>query len=230
MLFAGRVIRPLAASIDVDGTDNADGTDNVDGADGTDNKMPADEVPGVASWVSSFVVDHVRTEEPPSPSRLSRSFGTWRVFAPDRHPLAEPLRAALTESGTGDGVLLCLPDSGEDHLALILAAGKAAAASPGHRFVVVQHRFGAAAFARTLHLAAPSLPTTVVDLVDPAPTDPVELADAVRRVVAEVAATSGFTEVYHDRDGTRTVPVLRALPRQAGVIVSSPLGTTDVLL
>jgi enediyne polyketide synthase len=95
---------------------------------------------------------------------------------------------------------------------------------------VVGHRFGAAAFARTLHLAAPSLPTTVVDLADPAPEDPARLATAVRRVVAEVAATTGFTEVRYDVEGHRRVPVLRALPRQAGVIVSSPLGTTDVLL
>jgi enediyne polyketide synthase len=152
------------------------------------------------------------------------------VFAPPGHPLTDPLCAALDVAQIGDGVLLCLPDSGEDHIPLILEAGRAAAAPPGRRFVIVQHRLGAAALARTLHLAAPSVATTVVGLADPAPGDPGQVATAVRRVVAEVVATTGFTEVRYDADGNRTVPVLRAVPRPAGVIVSSPLGDDDVLL
>ncbi|HEY3608435.1 MAG TPA: polyketide synthase dehydratase domain-containing protein [Pseudonocardiaceae bacterium] len=185
-----------------------------------------EDIPGIQSWVAPFAVEYVRTAVPPQLAYTPEP-STWSVFAPSGHPLGGPLCAALTATGIGDGVLLCLPDSGEDHLPLILDAGRAAAARPGLRFVVVQNRLGAAALARTLH---PAGATTVVGLADPAPDAPGETAAAVRRVVAEVLATTGFVEVRYDADGNRTVPVLRAVPRQAGVIVSSPLGDTDVLL
>jgi hypothetical protein len=214
VLLAGRVIRPLPEYVGLH-----------------EEPEPQDigEVPGIEPWVAPFAVDYVRTAEPPRRAH-TRKPGTWTVFAPPGHPLADPLCAALDVAGIGDGVLLCLPNSGEDHIPLILEAGRAAAAPPGRRFVIVQHRLGAAALARTLHLAAPSVATTVVGLADPAPGDPGPVATAVRRVVAEVVATTGFTEVRYDADGNRTVPVLRAVPRPAGVIVSSPLGDTDVLL
>ncbi|HEX4721466.1 MAG TPA: polyketide synthase dehydratase domain-containing protein [Pseudonocardiaceae bacterium] len=204
VLFAGRVVRPIAP----------------------EHPASGEEVPGVAPWVFTFAVDHVLVDEPPSPQRGDTASGTLAVFAPEGHPLAEPLATALVAAGMGDGVLLCLPASGADHLALI----RAAAVAPGHRFVVVQHRFGATAVARARHEAEPGRPATVVDLADPTPDDPVVLALAVRRVVAEVAATTGFAEARYDAYGNRTVPRLRPLPRPAGVIMSSPLGTTDVLL
>jgi polyketide synthase-like dehydratase family protein/KR domain-containing protein/polyketide synthase family protein/beta-ketoacyl synthase-like protein len=214
VLLAGRVIRPLLEYV---------------GLHQEPEPQDIGEVPGIEPWVAPFAVDYVRTAEPPRRAH-TRKPGTWTVFAPSGHPLADPLCAALDVAGIGDGVLLCLPNSGEDHIPLILEAGRAAAAPPGRRFVIVQHRLGAAALARTLHLAAPSVATTVVGLADPAPGDPGPVATAVRRVVAEVVATTGFTEVRYDADGNRTVPVLRAVPRPAGVIVSSPLGDTDVLL
>jgi enediyne polyketide synthase len=51
--------------------------------------------------------------------------------------------------------------------------------------------------------------------------------EAVARVVAEVASTTGFREVSYQSDGTRLVPVLRPFtPRPAG----QPLSDADVLL
>jgi enediyne polyketide synthase len=170
------------------------------------------EVPGVAAWVRAFAVDHV--ERPVPASVVDSEPGGWRVYAPDGHPLAEPLRAALAD--VGDGVLLCLPQDGEDHVPLMLAAAKAAADAP--RFVVVHHRLGAAGLARTFYLETPTVPTTVVNIL---PTEA-----AVARVVAEVRANRGFAEVTYDGD-TRTVPVLRAV---TPVGDAKPLTQADVLL
>jgi enediyne polyketide synthase len=188
------------------------------------------EVPGVAAWVRPFTAEHVAGHRPVVEVGTGPA-GEWSVHAPAGHLLAEPLRAALAEAGIGDGVLLCLPDSGEEHIELFLAAGQAAVSAPaGTRFVIVQHRLGASGLARTLHLEAPSVPTTVVGLADPAPAHPEAVADAVPRVVSEVAATSGFVEVRYDAEGTRTVPVLRPLPAPAEPGRTPPLGESDVLL
>jgi enediyne polyketide synthase len=176
-------------------------------------------VAGVDAWVRPFRVDLVTTPAPARPG--TEPDGDWRVYAPDGHPLAEPLRAALSRAGVGGGVLVCLPPACQEaDLALALTAAQAAAAGPpGGRFVVVQHGRGAAGIARTLRLEAPGVRTTIVD------TPPVPAA--VDRVVAEVAATTGFAEVCHDLSGTRRVPLLRPLsPRPGG----SVLGADDVLL
>ncbi|MFC5058310.1 type I polyketide synthase [Saccharothrix xinjiangensis] len=176
------------------------------------------EVPGVAPWVRPFLVRHV--ERPLAPVAPGAP-GDWSVHAPEGHPLAEPLRAALP----GDGVLLLLPPEGGDaHVGLFLAAARDALAS-GRRVAVVQHELGASGLARTLHLEAPHLPVTVVDL---APELIGPDTDAVARVVAEVAATTGFSQVRYDRDGTRSVPVLTAVPARGAA--GTPLEPGDVLL
>ncbi|MBM7774512.1 enediyne polyketide synthase [Actinokineospora baliensis] len=169
---------------------------------------PAGEVPGVAPWVHPFAV----TRQPqPRPEVVVTAGSTqWTVFAPDGHPLAEPLRAALAESDLGDGVLLCLPASGERHPELILAAGRAALA--GARLVVAHGRYGAAGLARTLHLEAPAVAVTVVELADPEPATAAGVRDAVTRVVEETALTTGYTEAHYATDGTRTVPAMAPLP------------------
>ncbi|MEV7039113.1 SDR family NAD(P)-dependent oxidoreductase [Amycolatopsis sp. NPDC051061] len=200
-----------------------------------DGTSGAGEVPGVEPWVRSFAVDYV--ERPRPGADLGSAVGAtheWTVFAPDGHPLAEPLRAALASAGVGDGVLLCLPaDCGADHLGLFLDAGRAALAAPtGTRFVVVQRGLGAAGLARTLRLEDPSTRTTIVDLDDIVPSGDA-LADAVSTVVAEVAATTDFAEVRYTADGRRTVPMLEARQaRQARTVEpgTSPLGEGDVLL
>jgi acyl transferase domain-containing protein len=189
-----------------------------------------DEVPGYAPWVRPFSVVHVPADRP-SPVARTGSPGTWTLHAPPDHPLAEPLRAALVDAQVGDGVLLCLPASGATHADLFLRAGQeAAGAGPGTRFVVVQQDFGAAGLARTLHLERPAIHTTVVGLADATRSSADAVEAAVTRVVADVAATTGFTEVRYTDDGTRTIPVLRALPDQVEQRPDSPLGPDDVLL
>jgi enediyne polyketide synthase len=186
------------------------------------------EVPGVAQWVRPFSVDYVETARPVAQPDDDVEPGEWTVYAPDGHSLAEPLRAALASAGLGGGVLLCLPPDGESHYELMLEAGKAALDST--RFVVVQQRFGASGVARTLHLEAPAVRTTVIVLADVLPSDPVAAEEAVARVVAEAAATTGFTEVRYDVSGVRTVPILRALPLPSAAPAGSPLDSGDVLL
>lgn len=179
-----------------------------------DGERDRGEVPGVAPWVRPFLVEHVERE---LVGVAPGAVGEWTVYAPDGHPLAEPLKAGLP----GDGVLLLLPPEGGDaHVGLFLAAARDVLAS-GRRLAVVQHRLGASGLARTLHLEAPHIPVTLVDLADG--------TDAVRRVAAEVAATTGFSQARYDADGVRTVPVLRAVPGpvEPG---STPLGPDDVLL
>ncbi|WP_433259931.1 SDR family NAD(P)-dependent oxidoreductase [Actinosynnema sp. CS-041913] len=180
----------------------------------------AGEVPGVAPWVRPFSVEYVEQATPVS-TVDGHAPAQWTVHAPDGHPSAGRLRDALAHAGIGDGVLLYLPPDGEDHVEVIVAAGREAVA--GSRFVLVQHRLGAAGLARTLHLENPAVHTTVVDLAERT-----SLRDAVSRVVAEAVATTGFSEVRYDESGVRTVPVLRPLADTAPV--GTPLTTQDVLL
>ncbi|HWM07010.1 MAG TPA: SDR family NAD(P)-dependent oxidoreductase, partial [Actinophytocola sp.] len=190
------------------------------------------EVVGFAPWVRPFSVDYVPTARPSL--NLGGAAGNWSLFAPPGHPLAERLRAALVEAGLGGGVLLCLPANGEPHVDLFLKAGQAAVAKGSNsRFVVVQQDLGASGLARTLHLEHPSVTTTVIELANAAPTGPADIETAVGRVVGDVAATVGYTEVRYTADGTRTLPVLRALPDlgpEAEQVGESPLTTGDVLL
>jgi enediyne polyketide synthase len=176
-------------------------------------------VAGVRSWVRPFRTDWVPGPDLPAPA--GEPPGDWRVYARDGHPLAEPLRRALAQAAVGGGVLVCLAAGcPEPELELALLAAKAAVTQPpGHRFVVVQQGRGAAAIAKTARLEATDLRTTVVDT----PLTPA----AVERIVAEVAATTGFREVRYDAAGTRLVPVLRPVTVKPG---AAPLTADDVLL
>ena len=130
--------------------------------------------------------------------------------------------------------LLCLPsDCDERHITLMLDAARAALAHAGpSRFVVVQDRRGAAGLAKTLHLEAPTVATCVVTLPIPGEMPAEAAADAVRRIMADVAATTGFSEICYDEAGTRRVPVLR--PADIGAHGAThdqlPIGAGDVLL
>ncbi|MEU9516010.1 type I polyketide synthase [Micromonospora sp. NPDC048169] len=178
-------------------------------------------VTGAADWVRSWRVDLDERDVPAAAGVEQR--GSWQVHAPAEHPLAEPLRAALERGDVGGGVLVLLPtDCEEADLAEALAGARAAVTgASGGRFVLVQHGRGAAGLAKTLHLEAPHIRTTVVHIA-PEP-------DAVDRIVAEVAGTTSFTEAWYEADGTRRVPVLRPLPVSAER-TEAALDESDVLL
>ncbi|WP_422647521.1 type I polyketide synthase [Actinoalloteichus caeruleus] len=198
-----------------------------------DDDHQTGEAAGVGPWVRAFALRHVPEPRPAAPAPPAAPTATnWAVHAPPGHRLAEPLRAALSAAGLGDGVLLALPgEGGEDQVGRILAAGRAAAtAAPGTRFVVVQRDLGASGLAKTVHLEART-PTTVVELPDVEPDDPHDLARTVDRVVGEVAATTAYTEVRYDAHGVRTVPVLTArVPTAPTATTTAPLDATDVLV
>ncbi|GAB3463384.1 type I polyketide synthase [Actinophytocola sediminis] len=204
--------------------------DMIDQLDQTaqDGATGPNQIPGFAPWVRPFSVDYLPATRASLPIGLG-SGGTWSLHTPPGHPLAERLRAALVDAGVGDGVLLCLPASGESFVDLFLRAGQQAVSTPDTRFVVVQQDLGASGLARTLHLEHPSVRTTVITLADTTPTGPAEIEAAVSRVVGDVAATAGFAEVRYTAEGTRTVPVLRSLPEIAAS-GATPLAAGDVLL
>lgn len=198
--------------------------------DGDNNSGGTVEVAGVAQWVRPFSVDYVPAGAPRVDVGTG-PVGHWQVFAPAGHPLADRLQVALAEAGIGDGVLLCLPDDGEEHVELFLKAGKTAVVAPaGTRFVVVQHRLGASGLARTVFLEASGVPTTIVTLPDLAPSSAAAVDEAVRRVITEAAATTAFSEVRYDVGGQRTVPVMRVLQPPAEPRTGTPLDGSDVLL
>ncbi|NLU79176.1 SDR family NAD(P)-dependent oxidoreductase [Micromonospora sp. HNM0581] len=189
---------------------------------------PEPIIPGVAPWVRAFTVDLVPTEV--GPRAGAPADGGWQAFTAGHVPLAEPLRTALQRARVGGGVLLCLPADGQpEHIPVMLRAARAAVTQgTAVRFVTVGERRNAAGLAKTLHQEHPEIATTVVTL--PLSNEPSQdvLADRVSRVVDDVAATEGFSEVHYDVDGNRHVPVLRpaALPPSDG----PGLGEGDVLL
>jgi enediyne polyketide synthase len=187
--------------------------------------QPADttgpsHVDGAGPWARAWRVD---LDEAPLPPRIGGpESGTWRVYADPAHPLAQPLRRALESAQLGTGVLVCLPEvcTEADLEYALRGVHDVLGGSPGDRFVLVEHGYGAAGLAKTLRLEAPHLRVTIVHAAPGTDLD---------RVVAEVAATTGFTEAYHDGDGVRRVPTLRALPVRPAR-TEAPLGTDDVML
>jgi enediyne polyketide synthase len=171
--------------------------------------------PGVGPWVRAFAVDRRETAVPGRAA--PRSAGSWRVVGD--HPAAGALREALEAAELGEGVLVVVA-SGTDRLATLRAGADAVLTGKDvTRCVIVQDGPGAAGFAKTLHLEAPWVATTVVTvpLGDPA---------APGLVAADAAATSRFREVIHD-GGARREPVLAPVDPHG---TDLPLGADDVLL
>jgi enediyne polyketide synthase len=196
--------------------------------------LPGDADPGppagIAPWVRAFAVELV--EAPVRPRATAWDGGEWQVLASPGHPLKEALADALRRARLGDGVALCLPPQcGAEQAGLMLRAARAALAHDGTcRFVVVGDERGAAGLAKTLHLEAPAVPTTVVTLTLPPGLSPARAGELAEMVAADVAATTGFSEVHHDESGTRRVPVLRPVTDLAAADAPLPLGVGDVLL
>jgi enediyne polyketide synthase len=191
----------------------------------------ADVAPaGIEPWVRAFSVESVK--EPRRSRTAAQAGGEWQVFAPPGHPLRDALASGLRSARLGDGVALCLPaDCGTSHIGVMLAAARAALAHDGPcRFVTVQDERGAAGLAKTLHLEAPAVPTTVVTLPLPADMTAARAAELADAIVADVAATTGFSEVHYDGSGMRTVPVLRPVADLADHDGPLPIGGGDVLL
>ncbi|MEV0401515.1 type I polyketide synthase [Actinoallomurus sp. NPDC050550] len=199
-------------------TELADVLDTLAESGGGAPEMPV--VEGAASWVRAFSIDLDEIALPARDEEPAGAAGEWRVFAPDGHPFAALLARALREARIGDGVLVCLPrDCTETDLGTVLAGARAAL--DGSRLVLVQHGRGAAAIAKTLRLEDPRVRVTVVTV----PWD----AEAVPWIVAEAAATAGFSEARYDPAGVRRVPTLRPLPVRPARTVA-PLGADDVVL
>ena len=166
----------------------------------------SEEIPaGVDSWIRPFTLELVARALPRRvmPSVVS---GGWQVFAPDAHPLAEPLRQAFAGCGEGKGVVVCLPPgANEEHIGLLLEGARALARDKvDARFVLVQHGGGAAAFARTLKLEMPQVTTVIVDVPHNNPA-------ASAWIVAETLAADGYAEAYYDATGVRRELVWRHL-------------------
>ena len=178
--------------------------------------------PGIDTWVRCFTVELVERER--RRTGPNQTYSGWRVYAPDDHPLAEPLRHAFGSEKRSGGVVVCLsPDPDDCQMQLLLDGVHAALENPSEgRFVLVQHGGGAAAIARTLHLEARALDVAVVDL-------PLDHPAAVDWILAEALAVSGFCEAHFDRAGTRREPELHLLPPPKDP-PRSPLGPQDVLL
>ena len=178
--------------------------------------------PGIDVWVRCFTVKLVERER--RRTGTDETYRGWRVFAPNDHPLAEPLRHAFQGKKRSGGVVVCLPpEPDEGELQLLLDGVHAALEDPSEgRFVLVQHGGSAAAVARTLHLEARALDVAVVDL-------PLDHPAAVDLVLAEALAVSGFCEAHYDQAGTRREPELHPLPPSEDQ-PTIPLGPRDVLL
>ncbi|OKK14307.1 erythronolide synthase [Streptomyces sp. CB00455] len=189
------------------------------GAEQNDEAPPV--VAGAATWARPFAVDLDEIARPRTAP--TEAGGSWELFAPEGGAHAERLRQELEQAGVGSGVLAVLPKgiSQEQMFQILDVAKSALTGRRDRRFVLVQDGRGAAGLAKTLYLEAPHLRTTIVHTPM---TD-----DAVERVLAEVAATTRFTEVHYDEDGVRRVPTLRALPA-AQEREDAPLNASDVLL
>jgi enediyne polyketide synthase len=187
---------------------------------------------GIEPWVRAFSTELVA--EPARPRVTAWAGGDWQVFAPPGHPLKDVLAQALRAAQLGDGVALCLPrECGTEHISLMLKAARAALAHDGPcRFVTVQDERGAAGLAKTLHLEAPAVPTTVITLPFGAELSAARAVELAHAIAADVAATTGFREVYYDQWGARSVPVLRPVAGLGGGGVGGkpPLTSGDVLL
>ena len=183
---------------------------------------------GVDSWVRSFVVEFMETKRP-APVKPTRENGAcgWQIFAPERHPLAASLTKKFTNAG-GRGVVVCLPvEPAEAQVALLLdGARSVASAKAPTTFVLVQHGWGGAGFARTLHLETPGLATVVINV-------PAVHRKSVEWILAEAAAANGYREAHYDEDGRRWEPKLKLNPSSFATNHTDagfPLGAGDVLL
>ncbi|WP_328436279.1 type I polyketide synthase [Streptomyces sp. NBC_00444] len=189
--------------------------------DGADNNA-GDDLAGISTWVRPFAVEHIPSPLPPG--SYEEQPGRWEVFAPPAESLTDTVRQQLEAAPVGDGVLLVSGASADEDLAVIYARMVNAArlaVERNTRLVVVNREHSASALAKTVHLEAPAVRTTIVDLAGGLAPD-----QAAQLVCSEVAATSSFREVSYDADARRTEPVLRELTTEHDAY---PIGAGDVV-
>lgn len=205
----------------------AEAIDDMARQDGDSPAESADDLVGVDMWVRPFTVELVTSSVSPVADDNEDKPGRWRVFAPRDDRLAAAIQQQLDTSRLSDGVILRLGapaiESAETAIDRMLIAARSAI-SDGVRFVVIDDGNGrdAAALAKTAHLEAPTLRTTVIHAAaDLAP------EHVARLVCADIAATRTFREVHYSPDGNRTEPVLRELTLDSALL---PLDASDVVV
>ncbi|MBF6331918.1 type I polyketide synthase [Nocardia transvalensis] len=183
-----------------------------------------DTLTGVDVWVRPFTVALESRSLPPS-GRAAVA-GRWQVFAPEADRLAAAIERRLDGANLGDGVVLLLGSRAREPetaaIERMLTAAHAAIDRQAHLVVVDDGRGrDAAALAKTVHLEAPTVRTTVVHAATGSA--PQHIAD---RLCDDIAATTTFREVVYTSDGDRAEPVLRelaldpaGLPLDAGDVV-----------
>lgn len=190
---------------------------------GTVSTSDDDRVPeGVDSWVRAFAVELVQRplRDLKSPTRK----GQWEVITFTEDSFSESLQHKFAACESDGGIVVCLPpDPDEAIVSRLLEAGKSVIGKrEPTKFVLVQGRKGAAAFARSLHLEAPNVTTCVVSLPRTHP-------NAAEWVFTEAMGAEGYAEAIYDENGRRYQPVARPLPISS-LENALPLGDNDLLV
>ncbi|WP_205859526.1 type I polyketide synthase [Phycicoccus flavus] len=182
-----------------------------------------EEAPGAGPWVRAFAVRTVPASEPRPVNREAGEEGGWHVVG--RLPgSVSDLPAALRARLPGGGVLLApglVP--GQERAKALHEAGVAALSGVSRLVTLDDADHGGAGLAKTLHLEHPETTVTVLQL--PAGTVPDGI---VEHLADDVAATSGFSEVWYDEAGGRSTPVLAPVPLSRDGDMG--LGADDVIL
>lgn len=193
------------------------------GRSGAAKKRGNEPPVGLDSWVRPFIVKWVQAA--PLLVREETAANTnsqWMVIGEETRPLLGELRQRFAHEN-GKGVVLCLGDAREKIPPLLLEAARHLLKEEGsRRFVLVQHGWRGAGFARSLHLEHPAISVVILTL-------PFDHPEAGAWVQRELAARAAFSEVRIDESGTRWEPRLE-IPPSSKTGGNLPLLSEDVLL
>ncbi|HAC64426.1 MAG TPA: beta keto-acyl synthase, partial [Cyanothece sp. UBA12306] len=189
----------------------------------TKDIKPKERLPlGVDSWIRTFTVDLVKYPLNTSLPIPNSTASQWRVIAPVDYALKSPLEAKLSEY-EGNGVVVCLPSHPQEQIIDNLLEGAKIAINEQNSFILVQHGYSAASFARTLYLENPNLKVCVVDV-------PLNHPDTINWIITEALAVENYTEAYYDTNGIRRSRLLKSevSSQQSEVNVSSESSSTPL--
>lgn len=179
---------------------------------------------GVDNWVRSFTLN-----KKPCPLQAKeivfKGNGLWHYFSAEPNINLDSILEKLNNWG-GSGVLLYLPaEFTESDIPLLLKATRSSLNSQEtpRYFILLQAQNGiASSVIKTLHLESQQLTTLVMEA-------PEKLLLNQERIIAELQAAKGYTEVYFDEKGRRWLSTFDLLPLTSEH-VDWPLDTSDVLL